>query len=73
MVEGEECSKCRFYLPEVDDVGLCARYAPRPFTARRPVDSFDYVDALWPFVNSNDWCGEFLSRTDRPSDSREGT
>lgn len=59
MSDEESCRKCRFYRAESDVHGWCLRYAPRPIVVRVPGYETEYGDALWPFVNPDDWCGEF--------------
>jgi hypothetical protein len=53
----ESCLQCRFYFGEVVGDGTCRRYAPRAELneVNRKVD----LQAAWPFVESDDWCGEF--------------
>jgi|GEM_PF-609111 len=46
------CQTCRFWNDCLYGRGGCRRYAPRPF-----VDGEKGM-TLWPFTESDDWCGE---------------
>lgn len=58
----ETCATCKFGKILYQDVDkrivdvygrVCHRYAPRP----------GKTDQIWPIVNHDDWCGEYVTRT----------
>lgn len=62
MAELSSCRECRYFQHDRDPGtgarGWCKRRAPLPHY----VDGDDFVRevlALWPIVDSDDWCGEF--------------
>jgi len=55
-----DCCDCLFYEPEDAYSGTCRRYAPRPSNLELAEDeAVPLPTAVWPFVQSDDWCGEF--------------
>lgn len=56
------CGYCEFWEPIKAPGGFCKRHAPRPFqvtfTSADPSDIPEM--AHWPYLEEDDWCGEFL-------------
>lgn len=56
------CVSCRFFEAAGEDGGLCRRRAPVVISRRLPEPSdqgyLDELDASFPSVNRDDWCGE---------------
>jgi len=92
--EGPRCDKCKWWRsvaewagspdPEDEKVGLCCRYAPRPFLACEELASLYEVkktnpgfnvnegDSVhWPETNGYDFCGEFTPRKGCPGGPNE--
>jgi hypothetical protein len=51
-----QCGDCEFFARFDDEAGECRRRAPSPTVYQQ--DSF----ARWPFVNTDDWCGDFKEK-----------
>lgn len=53
------CLTCRFFARATDDseLGECRRHAPSPITFEDA--ELRVVDALWPQVLIEEWCGEW--------------
>jgi len=51
------CKDCRFFFPTGNDgtYGVCRRRAPYPVVT----EAVASILAVWPWVNVDDWCGEF--------------
>jgi hypothetical protein len=54
--DGRLCGNCGFFAA---DKGQCRRYAPRPFTRHPQPEDELKLDAFWPWVQPEDWCGEY--------------
>lgn len=56
------CATCRFFQPDQHARGTCRRKAPRPYQpifVTRPNGETDLdYEWLWPYVDTDDWCGE---------------
>ncbi len=51
---GECCKKCKFFMSESDEQGLCRRNPPLPiFTGQG-------IIAFFPSLLNGGWCGEFV-------------
>ncbi len=59
----EQCSNCRFFRRFEGRDAICRRHAPRPLNALDPdgVKPGDLYFSPWPFVDGDDWCGEWES------------
>lgn len=64
----ECCDNCRFYYTESQGDGTCRRYAPKPKRVKNSelfvasngaLQSKEDFQAVWAFVEKDDWCGEF--------------
>jgi hypothetical protein len=74
----EQCGGCRFWLnwdSEMTNLGECHRYPPRMATVHR-VDAGEALTRTlrpegggWPLTAPDDWCGEFLPRQGRATES----
>lgn len=53
----ERCENCKFWKETADDgsTGECQRYPPQLVT--NSVGTV--IDAAWPTVDADDWCGEW--------------
>lgn len=77
----ECCAWCRFYMPEHEGEGFCNRHAPRPtlnkaLDFRKDLERFathcpiEWAEAVWPFVKSDDWCGEFSNQNTQAQETQ---
>ena len=53
------CSGCKFYDPQFPvgtdaTIGTCFRYPAKPSTDQN-------MRAVWPVVDANAWCGEWVT------------
>lgn len=59
----DKCGSCRFYFGYGS---TCRRYPPSPIfipgTDLGRVITKQRMTAAWPYVDENDWCGEFKER-----------
>lgn len=60
----KKCTSCRFAKEEFSHPGgksySCRRHAPHPpLNGEIDVHMPGCMMVCWPFVNSDDWCGEF--------------
>ncbi len=53
-----QCSTCRYWRETDDDLGICRRYAPRPFVSPNAEEQGGWI-AHWPLVLNTNWCGEW--------------
>jgi len=59
--EKRECSQCAWFEEVDTESGFCRRNAPSPRLGS--VKSADNGEiALWPRVNFDQWCAEFLRK-----------
>lgn len=49
----ECCKKCKFFMSESDDQGICRRNPPTPLAGMQGIVSF------FPSMLNSGWCGEF--------------
>lgn len=55
-----DCTNCIYFVAtdeELDTVGECRRYAPRPRVAE--LSNARQQESWWPIVMQGEWCGEF--------------
>lgn len=56
------CTQCRFFRyyddKKTEDFGICRRNPPTPF-----IDDSGSVASVWPMVNDQNFCGEFIGST----------
>lgn len=54
-----DCMNCIYFVAsaELDTLGECRRYAPRPRVAE--IANERQQEAWWPIVTQGEWCGEF--------------
>jgi hypothetical protein len=59
----QACLTCRFFSRATDDseLGECRRHAPSPTVFEDA--ELRNVDALWPQVLIEEWCGEWEPKT----------
>ncbi len=62
MDSSKTCLSCRFFerLTETSEQGECRRRAPAPVSAEGA--DMRMVDALWPQVLIEEWCGEWEAK-----------
>ncbi len=54
---GDNCEKCKFYLPStLQTEGACRRYPPTP------VATMQGITNVFPGMQSVGWCGEFKDK-----------
>ena len=59
-MNGEKCDGCRYYhWWSRRNSGQCRRYPPK---------MVDKHADRWPYVEPDDWCGEFEPKVERPAD-----
>ena len=58
----ETCGNCRFWEREESgrSSGWCQRYPPQPVAAGDSMDVQNWCQ--FPWVDEDEWCGEFKSR-----------
>lgn len=64
MAQSETCSECKFARSD-NDALQCRRFAPAPLgaVAVKGEGGFSRLSqASWPYVEADDWCGEFAKR-----------
>lgn len=66
--DSRRCAFCKFYdkLGEETEIGECRRHAPIP--KAYDDEEIHVVDAYWPQVFENEWCGDFSPREDISAD-----
>jgi hypothetical protein len=59
---GKSCSSCEYWLrhpsPKRKGEGECRRHAPQPVGSD--------VNAKWPRILGDEWCGEYQPRSTQP-------
>ena len=62
------CGQCRFFEPRfggdekpyaTGKVGECRHDSPTPDTVSHTPDVLVEIDAIWPIVYADEWCGEY--------------
>lgn len=69
ILSSETCQKCRWFIVH-DDLretpgvffGWCHKNAPTPYLRQNDEGDCHGVTAEWPFVNSDDFCGNFETK-----------
>lgn len=64
-LDDQTCLDCRFFISYGTQLsGECHRHAPG--IIRRPDSQQVKNQAVWPYVLTSDWCGEFVQHPERP-------
>lgn len=58
----KQCADCRFFEHVIGVSGDCRRAAPQAHVSLT-VGREDGAVAIWPLVDSSDWCGEFEEKS----------
>lgn len=56
MNQDQYCENCIHFSPQLA-AGTCRRYAPQAYISEVLVPKLAY--GIWPFVQTNDFCGEW--------------
>ncbi len=54
------CGNCRFFEPNIKELGHCQRYPPQFATSG--VDGNTDFSPYFPSVHADEWCGEFFEK-----------
>lgn len=61
----ESCTNCRFFSESSKYGGSCRRYPPQFYTGWDPHEGHPAFGTGYPFMQHDQWCGEF-SREETP-------
>ena len=65
-IAGMCCEKCLYFHKTEEVFGECRRHAPQPnacyYVPKMQSVGSIHVDAHWPKVFNNNWCGQFGAR-----------
>jgi hypothetical protein len=54
------CDLKEYIIDEKKQICICRKNSPIPVVSNRDsVDNGDYDETVWPYVDENDWCGEW--------------
>jgi hypothetical protein len=59
--DGRSCAQCWFFVAEDEKrvSGACHRYPPKTVVFPDERGETDIKGSVWPFVQGEQWCGEF--------------
>ncbi len=67
----KSCRNCMFRYPdkrpEYEGSGYCRRHPPQVSQWTHPDYNGPQYDQHWPWMNADDWCGEYLHYRSAPN------